>query len=56
MLEYSDGFLFVGLDGYLYLATFDADGEGYYSSDQPWTVSWVRAEWWGNAYPNDEEE
>lgn len=53
MFDYNGGFLFVGRDNGLYFATFDAEGEGLYSSGQPWTVTLVRTEWWSGAYPTE---
>lgn len=48
MLEYADSWVFVGLDGLLYRATFSIP---YLSSEPEWDVIQIRPEYWERAYP-----
>lgn len=45
MLDFSGLHIFVGRNGLLYRAWFDADGNG------EWDVAEVRLEWWRQEYP-----
>jgi hypothetical protein len=47
VLEYSDGWLFVGRDGLLYRASYGR-ANGLFPG---WEVSWVCLEWRGAVYP-----
>lgn len=49
MLEFKDGWLFVGKDALLYFVSMD---RGPYFNG--WDVSQIYPEWWGRAYPVDE--
>lgn len=51
-MEYH-GWLFVGKDGELYRAAFDPSDQAWFGG---WTVTEVRLEWWGAAYPPPSQE
>jgi hypothetical protein len=55
MLDYGDGWLFVGRDGLLYRVDFDPGGGWYCPEDHvyvnDWTVEEVRTEFWHRTFP-----